>query len=69
MARNGLKWRNFLIGDNSNLNRPFYVHLCCYAMLATLIASVKLHRNCGVGLLPDTRKCYNSDQIIGANGY
>ena len=37
--------------------------------LATLIASVKLQRSWVVGVLPDTRKCYNSDQIIGVNGY
>ena len=37
--------------------------------LATLIASVKLQRSCQVGVLPDTRKCYNSDQIICVNGY
>ena len=37
--------------------------------LATLIASVKLQKSCQVGVLPDTRKCYNSDQITCANGY
>ena len=37
--------------------------------LATLIASVELQKSCQVGVLPDTRKCYNSDQITCANGY